>query len=109
MILMTIAGVSLAIWGCTAAFNPALLTTAVIATAAALVLFGLWMFFCRDCPSITFLRNFFFAMATVMAVIAALFALIGQLGCAQGAAAVAALFVTVGGELAIGAAILGCP
>jgi hypothetical protein len=109
MILTAVAGVLLTLWGCTGGFNPALLVAAVGAGVAAIVAFVLWMILCRDCPSITFLSRFFAAMALLMFVVAALLALIGQPGCAQGVAAVGVLFLTVAGTLAVGRAVLGCP
>jgi hypothetical protein len=86
-----------------------LLVPSLALAAAGLALLILWMALCGNCVIIRFLQRFFGAMALLMLVLAAIFALVGMVGCSIGAAAVATLFGVMVGALSLGAGILKCP
>lgn len=109
LLMLGIAGVGLALWGCLGAAGLALLAPALSAATVGLIVLALWIAICRDCPVIRFLQRFFGAMALLLLVLAAIFTLVAMVGCSLGAAAVAALFGTIVGVLTVGAGLVGCP
>jgi hypothetical protein len=109
LVLIAISAIAFVAWGCSGGFNPVLLVTATAAGLAGLALLGLWIALCRDCAAISFLTSFLIALAGLMMAIAALLALLGQFGCAQGAAMVVVLFLLVGLTLRGGGRAIGCP
>jgi len=108
-VLIASSATAFVVWGCSGGLNPALLVTATAAGLAGLALLGLWIALCRDCAAISFLTRFFIALAGLMMAIAALLALLGQFGCAQGTAMVVVLFLLVTLTLRGGGRAIGCP
>jgi hypothetical protein len=107
--LFALSGITLVAWGCSGGLNPLLPLFSSAAVVTGLILLGLWILLCRDCPAISFLTRFFTSIAGLLAAIAALLVLIGQFGCAQGAAAAALVFLLVAAALRVGGRVIGCP
>jgi hypothetical protein len=109
MLLLGLAAIGLALSGVMGPAGVGLIVPSLAFAASGLIVLGLWMIFCRNCPVIRFLQRFFGVMALLLTAMAALFTLIGLIGPGIGAAAVATLFGVMVGMLSLGAGLLKCP
>jgi hypothetical protein len=107
--LLGAAAVMLMIWGCSGFIAGPTLTAAIAAAVLALILLAIWIVVCRPCPQAALLARILLGLAALMVVIAIVFVLIGQVGCAVGALATAILFAIVGAIVRAIATAVGCP
>lgn len=109
LLLLGLASIGLALAGTLGPAGAGLIGPSLALATAGLIVLGLWIIFCRDCPVIRFLQRFFGAMALLLLLLSAIFVLFGLVGASLGAASVAALFGVMVGILTLGAIILRCP
>jgi hypothetical protein len=96
-------------WGCAGFAGPGVFSFAVSIAVLGLIVLAAWILLCRDCPAIIAVRNTLMLLAAVMIVLTLVFFVIGSVGCAFGALAVALLFVIATLILFLLGRLVGCP